>query len=222
MGRKLIAVGLLYCLFVAASIASPIVTFDHTSGVSPRNLDQNVGWQFDVLLAINVTGLGWYDHNQDGLESAHEVGIWNHEGTLLASGTVPAGTAGLLDNVFRTVKIEPLELGVGAGYVVGGLNYLSSGDRLLSNVTQSVASSVRFIDATFSPITGILSRPTGFSLASNGFYGPMVFIREAGTLPAPTTIALFSFGFAGLAWLRSRISVKGTPAKRLQSSTSCR
>ena len=213
--RKLIAVGLLYGLFSVASIASPIVTFDQTSGVIPRNLDQNVGWQFDVLQAITVTGLGWYDHNQDGLESAHEVGIWNHEGTLLASGTVPAGTRGLLNEIFRTVNIAPLELGIDKGYIVGGLNFRSSGDKLLANVTQSVDSTIRFIDAKFSPPTGILSRPTGPSLALNGFYGPMFFTRKPGTLPAPTTIALFGLGVAGLGWSRYKITVNGNPAKRL-------
>jgi alpha-galactosidase len=75
---------------------------------------------------IEVTALGYYDCNAgggtgDGLTNAHAVGIWDTSGNLLASKTVPAGTAGSLSNGYRYVSLDtPLVLSAGASFWLGG------------------------------------------------------------------------------------------------------
>ena len=70
------------------------LTFDETTGSSGSNSNQSVGWQFDVLSSLNVTGLAWYDEGQDGLALAHTVGIWDPSGNLPHFGRDPRGDLG--------------------------------------------------------------------------------------------------------------------------------
>lgn len=52
-----------------------------------------IGWGVDVVSKVRVTALGIWDEGSNGLLVSHAVGLWNGTGTLLASTTVPAGTA---------------------------------------------------------------------------------------------------------------------------------
>ena len=54
------------------------------------------GWSFTLSSTITVTDLGYFDFGGNGLNDAHDVGIWTSTGTLMVSATVPAGTAGTL------------------------------------------------------------------------------------------------------------------------------
>jgi uncharacterized repeat protein (TIGR01451 family) len=79
-----------------------------------------IGWSFSVgAVSLQLTALGIYDHNGDGIEDAHPVGIWTAAGALLAQATVPAGTAGTLVGSYRYVTVAPLTLSAGQTYVVG-------------------------------------------------------------------------------------------------------
>jgi hypothetical protein len=190
-----------------AAWAGQAITFDEATGNSASNQGQNVGWQFDVLTAITVDGLGWFDERGDGLSVSHEVGIWDPSGTLLASIVLPSGTSAPLDGQYRTLAIAPIVLPVGAGYIVGGLNSSSSRDRLASNVTQVVDPRISYVDATFSNFTTTFGRPTNFSVATTGFYGPMFRISSPRVVPEPTTLLgglLGLAGLAGMAWRRQR------------------
>jgi len=190
--------------FASPASATPVLTFDEATGTR-TNSSQSVGWQFDVLSAITATGLGWYDQGQDGLSDSHTVGIWDSSGTLLTSILVPAGSTAGLDGVYRAVPIAPLLLPVGTGYIVGGEDFFESEDGLAFNVTQVTIPQISYFDATFSGgVSGFL-RPTDFSIANTGFYGPMFFVgaNPAGA-PEPATLALFGFGLLGLAVIRRR------------------
>lgn len=85
----------------------------------PRNL----GWQFETRSTpLTVTALGYFDAGRDGLNSSHEVGIFD-VGTqaLMASLTVPSGTSATLDSWFRMVQLqEPLVLPAGRLYAIMG------------------------------------------------------------------------------------------------------
>jgi hypothetical protein len=183
----------------ASTWAAPALTFTPGAFTAGNN-NQSVGWQFDVLAPTTVTGLGWFDDNADGLSLAHQVGIWDPSGTLLTSTTIPAGTGAPFDGQFRTVAVAPITLLPGNGYIVGGENFAASTDRIASNVTsQTLFPTLRYIDATFSPIGSGFVRPATFSAATTGFYGPSF------SVPEPATAAVLLLGSIGLLMRRRQI-----------------
>lgn len=54
---------------------------------------------------VNILKMGIWDQGANGLVESHEMGIWNTSGDLLASVTVPQGTAGELGGNFRYVDV---------------------------------------------------------------------------------------------------------------------
>jgi len=68
-----------------------------------------------------VNWLGYYDHNGDGLASSHLISLWdNSTQTIIASATVPAGTAAPLVDGFRWVQLNStVTLNFGSYYVIG-------------------------------------------------------------------------------------------------------
>lgn len=194
------AAGLTFCSGIA--VASPAIIFDELTGLSGAQANQNVGFQFDVVSSFTVTGLGWYDEGQDGLSVRHEVGIWDPQGNLLASLILGAGAAEALDGQYRMAAISPIVLAPGSGYIMGGLNSSSSTDRLAANVGMTVQAPINFVDATFGQFTSSLERPTQFSVADTGFFGPMFSFQAATQVPEPGSLLLVSL--AGLALLGTR------------------
>src|ERR1700690_1662408 len=114
---------ILLMVFGAGSlIADPVLSFNTSTppALPLDSLTETIGWEFNVLSGTTVTGLGWYDQGSDGLQDAHEVGIWSSSGAPVASAVVAAGTADPLVGLFRTVTIAPIPLAPGE-YIVGGL-----------------------------------------------------------------------------------------------------
>ena len=173
----------------AAAASAPAITFNEASGVSGTNQNQTVGWQFDVLVPVVVTGLGWFDQGANGLGTAHTVGIWAPNGTLLTSVVVPAGTGAPLDGQYRIADIPDILVPVGTGYIIGGENFSISNDRLVANALQVVDPRIHFVDATYSLVGSGFVRPTNFSIADTGFEGPM-----AALMPEPATLLLIGTG----------------------------
>lgn len=147
--------------------------FTPGSGSCGGNNDQTIGWAFNVDAPVTVVAMAWHDDNLDGLERAHEVGIFRPDGSLIASThvTIPAGAGAPLDGIWRIVKITPTTLPAGQGYIVGGFNGAGQASCLDFNVSQTVHPYLTYIDATFSSINGIFEIPNNFSGANNGFYG---------------------------------------------------
>lgn len=178
-----------------AAMAQHAVDFDHASGFVAASSGQAIGWQFDVVSAITATHLSFYDEGLDGLGEAHDVAIWAPDGTMIASATIGAGTSETLDGIWRVVDIADVVLNVGAGYIVGGYD-ATGADFVRFDVTgHTVDASLSFVDATFSGPVGSLVRPTSFSVASTGFYGPGF---KVGVVPEPATMAALGLGAAVL------------------------
>jgi len=86
------------------------------------NVQRTGGWRFKPNAPLELTHLGLFDHQADGFQMAYPVGIWDTAGTLLASATVPAGTAAALEDGFRYTAIQSLGsivLSPGETYTLG-------------------------------------------------------------------------------------------------------
>ena len=68
-----------------------------------------------------VNWLGYYDQNGDGLVNNHLVTLWdNNTQSIIASATVPAGTAAPLVDGYRWVQLSStVTLNYGSYYVIG-------------------------------------------------------------------------------------------------------
>ena len=157
--RKL---SLLALLAAGSVLASPVLSFNPAAASAGSEFDQTVGWQFTVLSSITLTGLGWFDQNGDGLQMAHEVGIWDSGGTLLTSALVPQGVAAPLDGLFRTESVAALVLGPGT-YSVGGQNFGTNTELLAFGTAPTTVANISFGGGLFSNVDGIFERPTNLT-----------------------------------------------------------
>ncbi len=159
---------------------SDALTFVESGASCGANSDQSVGWQFNVNTAVTVTALTWHDEGGNGLQVSHEVGLWDPAGNLIAGPVVVSSSSPINSEGWRSVSINPVVLNPGSGYIVGGFNGSGQTECLFFNVpTQTVNPSLTYIDATFSGLNGIFERPTNFSSAVTGFYGPGFQVGEA-------------------------------------------
>ena len=178
----------------ASAQAQDQAIFIGPGGTAGANNDQTVGWQFNVPFGITVNGLGWYDFGSDGLSVGRTVGIWAPNGTLLVSAFIPGGTSAPLNGQFRTIAIPDLLLNPGSGYIVGGQNFAASTDPLIFGSQFIETGSIEFVHATFSDFSPSLVRPTQFSSATIGFFGPGFTTGSIVTAPEPTTYSLVVVG----------------------------
>src|SRR4051812_3854518 len=114
-------------LFVAAlSLFSTQLAFSGSlydfSGVNQTFTDNPVtlGFVFSVNTAFEVSSLGWFNPTADGFQAEHTVGIYDSNGTLLASTNLATGRATPLTGMFRYQAITPVTLNAGAEYVLAG------------------------------------------------------------------------------------------------------
>jgi hypothetical protein len=78
-----------------------------------------LGWSFVPTAPIEIASLGFYDSGHDGFEEPHLVGVWDAQGTLLASGLLGRGDQDPRIGDYRYAAIEPLRLETGDTYVIG-------------------------------------------------------------------------------------------------------
>ena len=107
----------------ALVIAPPNPTSPRTNAGS-----DTIGWEFNVgASSITIDALGAEDDNASGggfgggLSAAHTVDIWNvSSGSVVATVSVPAGTAGTLINGFRyAILNSPVTLQANTYYYIG-------------------------------------------------------------------------------------------------------
>jgi hypothetical protein len=173
------------------------VTFANTTGAQTLlNPPFTLGWEFTVTGTIQVFDLAFYDDGENGLVDSHQLGLWNSTGTLLASGTVLAGTASPLVNQWREVAVSPVQLGPG-NYFVGGL-FLDGNDPVwfpgLSNLTGFASGpGITYDQATFA-FGSTLSNPT-IPDGSPGFFGANFVFSPT---PEPGSVLLLLTVVAGV------------------------
>lgn len=164
-----------------------------------------LGYSFQVETSIYAVALGVYDHNSDGLNVSHDVGLWDSSENLLASTTVGAGTVGSLNAGYRFSSIAPLLLAAGSVYYVGSVNGEDSDEWLQDPATLVAAPEITYLSRRYESSGGGLVFPAQAGSGTTGYFGGN-FEFEATNVPEPWTIALTAIGFVALGLLRRRSS----------------
>jgi hypothetical protein len=202
---------ILACVFGMAgspAVAEPAVSISNAnSGFLLSNPPFTLGWAFRPSASIEVTALGIFDDERSaGLLEAHEIGLWNESGDLLAQVTVPAGSVGALVDQFRYVQIAGTSLLAGMTYTVGAL-YTSDSDGVIfpgEAADFATAAEVAFIENRFA-FSPVLANPSGTAGTDPGYFGPnFLFEATAIPVPEPNVLMLTLFALAAVVMVRSR------------------
>lgn len=187
----------------AAHAQSPAITI--TGAGDPVNVTQTgtYGYSFTATSDLYVTALGVLDDFGDGLDEAHQVGLFDGIGTL-KTVTVPAGTSAALvggyasgsttRGGFRYVSISPVLLTAGTTYSVGAFYDDMDTEALLTTEESVVFTSnplITFGRALFSD-AGSLSYVYQYdpnASSTVGYFGPNL---QVTAVPEPGVVA---FGF---------------------------
>lgn len=169
--------------------------------------DATLGWRFRVTHWIQVTHLGLWDFQANGLSSAHDIAIWTDSGSLVASATIPSGTATSTTpapgGVWRWIALSsPVNLAPGT-YRIGAW-YGAFTDALAANfsgtMTITTGPFVVYNDAAYIASAGI-TFPNLEPSNVNGYFGPnFLYVPEPALLQLPFLLGLGGVG----AWLRWR------------------
>lgn len=150
-------------------------------------------YTFTTNTAIRVTELGIYDFDLDGLERFSTVGLWDLEGTLLASATLDAGQSGTLIGSFRYVDIADLDLMSGQQYVLGAFgmgDVFDDAHAITVNPAITISDEGTFLQGSFGFPTNLATPPRALLAANMNI--------EVLAVPEPSTLALFTLAMLGV------------------------
>ena len=192
---RMIALGTLAVWIALAgdSARATPIGYASSGGTSGSNSSFTMGVQFETNQIIFIDSLGVLDVFENGLDEAHEVGLWDASGNPLAFATVQAGTGSALQDGFRFESITPVELAAGETFIVAAYygQELISGDKLF-DTTPTADPAI-----TLNPVTM-------FGFGSSLEFPEQVNIDFRSTagftfVPEPTTALLLTAGLAVLA-----------------------
>jgi hypothetical protein len=180
-----------------------LLSFVSSGSFTGSQLNQTLGWRFQLNSPVTLTTLGVYDHLQDGFVEPHEVGLWTSTGTLLADGILGTGASGTLLNSFRYVDVPDVTLPIG-NYVLGA--------HFIAQFAEP------FSDANLALVTHPFVAYQGRNSAGPGFQFPSNFLDASGfnfitsnfqfqLVPEPSASVISGLGVLILAFRRRRAAV---------------
>ncbi|MFT7220123.1 MAG: hypothetical protein ACI8Z1_001740 [Candidatus Azotimanducaceae bacterium] len=182
---------------IALEFSTPPVNDWHWTGAT-------IGWEFTTSNDLDITSLGVWDKDSDGLADSHQVGIFTLGGSLLTSTTVNSGTGNTLESEFRWADLAG-SFNLSAGTYVVGAYMATSADRGAAAASITTSSDVTFNRNLF--LYG-----SGFSLPTNYWSGHDAgnfganFQYESAAVPGPAPLGLFVLALAGLFFKRSQVA----------------
>lgn len=172
MKRCVTILGAVLCLAFNAYGQTTAFTFEVPSeGV--ESVSGSDGFRFNTSTDIQVTDLGYYDHDGDGLKLNHTVGLFDFDSQeLLVSADV--NDTSFLNGAFRYTAIEPFTLNAGTMYLIAGHHPGTNADdpavELLGESMVTDAPEVRLFEYFFDESEELLFPRTSFDPFR--FFGP--------------------------------------------------
>jgi len=179
-----------------------------------------IGWQFTVNSPVTVTGLGYYGGGlSDILATSHDVGIFDSNGNLLVSATIPAG-GGTLDDGFLFVSGFPKPTLTSGTYVIGAESMKSADSVVveaagLSTISQITVNNPALISLGSTALTLPTQDNSGtdpFTGMEFTYFGPNF---EVTPVPEPSTWLLFGTGLLALAFFGRRLLSTGKEQQKI-------
>ncbi|MDD5139808.1 MAG: DUF4082 domain-containing protein [Verrucomicrobiales bacterium] len=222
------------CLALAG-LSAPKANAAEMMGITGGLQVFNTNWENETLGTritvgssdLYVTGMGIWDWWLDGFVSTHDMGIWS-AGTLIASATMPAGTAAPFGaGEWRYVTLNaPVTLLAGQTYTIGAQFF--NGGGVHANADEWVGSGSATPGVTFSPdftigtlgdnpnlmrsFTTAFAEPVNVAGVPDVFYSVNLEYTVA-AVPEPQVGVLVIMGLAGMFFVvrknGSAISRKG-------------
>jgi len=179
--KNIICYLLVACTYVlAAQTASAQAIQSWTGGAEYPSYYSSVagdvvGYRFEVTFSVSVDSLGVWngDSTGAGVDSDHQVGIWDSTMTLIASTTVTPTSTVLGE--FRYEAITPVALSTGMVYTIGSLYTPTDNDNYISSASDVVtASGVTWINAVYPSAAelGFVFPANDSATGSKGRFGP--------------------------------------------------
>jgi hypothetical protein len=207
MTKKLLAFALAAALGMGSAAASNIALQWSGSGTLGGS-EQTRGWAFSTDRAINITSLGWFDYEDNGLINSHEVGIWDASGNLQLSGIVGAGDSDPLLAGFRYSGTLTGSTLLAAGtYVVAGLStYDDDAWREVDFARVTMGSGITYLEDRTSESTVFEFAGVTQGLDVGYFGANFQYDEVAAEVPEPSvaSLSLLGLGMMGVAARKRR------------------